>query len=81
MILNEITHKNNNILEDDRNKTANFHGMDRIMEEDMSIFQSMVKAEQYNDRTQKNRPLAENDKPASSSNEEQGTEKATKRLE
>ena len=44
----------------------------------MSTFQSVVDAEQQNSGIQKKRPLTENEKPASKSNQEQGMEKSIK---
>ena len=53
--------------------------MDRIIEEAVSTFQSVVEAYQRNGRPQKNRNLAENVNPAGMSNKEQGMVQATKR--
>ena len=49
------------------------------MEEAVSTFQSLVEAEQRNGGPQKKRPLAENENPASMSNQEQGVDKYIKR--
>ena len=45
----------------------------------MSEFQSVVDAEQQNGVPQKKRPLAENEKPTSRTNQEQGIDKSRKR--
>ena len=45
------------------------------MEEFVPKFQSVVEADQQNGGTQKKRPLAENENPASRSNQEQGVDK------
>ena len=50
------------------------------MEEAVSTFQSVVEAEQLNGGPQQKRPLAENQKPASRSNQEQGMDKTVRRL-
>ena len=59
------------VLKNDR-KNVRFHRMERIMEEALSIFQNVVKAEKRNVRYQKNCPLKEHKKPESMSNKEQG---------
>ena len=48
MILNDINHDNNKVLEDDSNGTSKFHSMDSSMEEVVSKFQSVIEVEQQN---------------------------------
>ena len=62
------------------NKNVKFHTLERSTEESVSTFQSVVKAEQLNGGPQEKRPLSENNPPARRSNQEQGTDKAIKRL-
>ena len=69
VILNDINQGNNKVLEDRSNKTVKFHMLGRSMEEAISTFQIMVEAEQQNDGPQQKRPLAENENPASRSNQ------------
>ena len=42
--LNDIAQHNNKVMGDESKKTANFHRLERIMEEAMSKFQSVVEA-------------------------------------
>ena len=49
------------------------------MEEAVSIFHSVLEAEQWNSRPHQKQPLEENENPASSSNQEHGVDKAIKR--
>ena len=49
------------------------------MEEALSMFQSLVEAEQRNGRPYQKRTLAENKNPDSRSNQEQGMDKAIQR--
>ena len=53
LILNYITQDNNKVLRDKRNKTVNFHRLERSMEEYVSTFQSVVDMEQQNGGPQK----------------------------
>ena len=53
MILNDITQDNKKILGYKSNKTVKFHRLERSMEEPVSIFQSVVEAEQQNGGPQK----------------------------
>ena len=78
VILNEITEDNNYVLGDESNKTVKLHRLGRSMEESVSIFKSVVEAEQQNGGTQRKK-LAENEDPASRSNHEQGIDKSSKR--
>ena len=79
VILNDITQDNNKVLEDDSNKTVKFHRLERRMEEAVSIFQSVVEAEQKYGGPHQKRPQAENKIPASKSKQGQGMDKAIKR--
>ena len=49
------------------------------MDEAVHIFKSVVEAEQQNGESQQKQPLAENENPASRSNQEQEIVKAIKR--
>ena len=46
------------VLGYDINKTVKFHMLERIMEEYVSTFQSVVEADQINGGTQQKQPLA-----------------------
>ena len=70
MILNDINQDNNKVLGDKSNETFKFHRLERIMEEAVSKFQSVIEAEQRNGGPQQKWPLAENENPASKSNQE-----------
>ena len=59
MILYETTKDKNKVPEDDSNGTLKFHRLEISIEEDVSIFQSVVEADQGNGGPQKNRNLAE----------------------
>ena len=48
-----ISQDNNKVLRDKRNKTINFHRLERSMEEYVSTFQSVVDMEQQNGGPQK----------------------------
>ena len=69
VILNDITQDKNKVLRDKRNKTVKFHRLDRIMEEDVSTFQSVVEAKQRNSGPQKELRLAENENPTNRSDQ------------
>ena len=56
MILNDITKDNNKVLGDEINETFKFHRLEKSMGEAVSIFQSIVEAEQRNGVPQKNYP-------------------------
>ena len=60
VILNDTTKDSNKILEYDINKTVNLYRLERSMEEAVSTFQSVVKAEKCNGGPQQKHPLAEN---------------------
>ena len=48
VILNNITQDKNKVLGYESNKTVEFHMLERIMEEAVPIFKSVVEAEQKN---------------------------------
>ena len=48
VILNDINQDNNKVLGDKSNETFKFHRLERIMEEAVSKFQSVIEAEQRN---------------------------------
>ena len=79
MILYETTKDKNKVPEDDSNGTLKFHRLEISIEEDVSIFQSVVEADQGNGGPQKNRNLAENENNTRRSNKEQGMEQLIKR--
>ena len=55
-ILNDITQDNNKVLGDNSNKTVKLHRLDRIMEESVYKFQSVVEAGQQNSGPHKKYP-------------------------
>ena len=59
VILSDITQDDNKVLGDDINETVKFHRLERIMEETLSIFKSVVEADQLNGGPQQKQPLAE----------------------
>ena len=79
MIINEVTKENNKVPGDESNENFKLHRLERIMEESVSIFQSVVEAEQNNCGPQQKLPLAENENPTSRSNHEHGVDKSIKR--
>ena len=58
MILDDITQDNNKVLEEESKETVKIRKLERSMEEAVSIFQSVVEAEQLNGGTQQKWPLA-----------------------
>ena len=57
VILDYITQYKNKLLEYNSNESVKFHRLERIMEESVSTFHSVVEAKQHNGGPQKNRPL------------------------
>ena len=78
VILNEITQDNNKVLKDESSKTVKLHGLEIFMEKAVSMFQSLVKVEQWNGGPYQKLPLAENGNTYSSSNQEQEMDQAIK---
>ena len=68
VILNGTTQDTNRFLEDESNKTVMFHRLERIIEEFMSTFQSVLEVEKHNVGTQHKDPPEENENPAIMSN-------------
>ena len=69
VILDEITQDNNNVLGDDSNDTFKLRRLESSMEEAVSTFHSLVELIQQNGGPQQKLPLAENENPASRSNQ------------
>ena len=49
MILNDITHDINKVLEDESYETVKFHRLKRSMEESVDTLQSVATLDQHND--------------------------------